>query len=340
MTSTIGNPNVLAPVIYQPDWKFLNPFNWFARYDNTPLENLLSSNYYWYDENRSPLMTFPDKGEPRLLLISVDIQDCSTAVTFDSFPKDKKFSKCITIYGDDDFKYTTEYDGITPEHVTTSMSTHQKYRYLHFPVVKEDKTKTKENKTIEERYFWDGAYLSNTPLREVIQHHRDYWHNIRNEKQVPDLEVYIVNLYPRTEKSIDNVIIDSDLIQDREIVIKFHDRTNYDKISELTNDYVDLVTLLIDRSLEHAANREALLKEFNNIFKSTKTRSRKRSGNDRKFSDLIDGRFRITRVGKVERPDDGYTIFGKAFEFSHATVNNLRENGYKDGRNAAFKETG
>jgi NTE family protein len=338
--SIFGDPNVLAPVIYQPDWKFLNPFNNFARYA-TPIENLLSSSHYWLDNKRSPLMTSPGDGEPRLLLISVDVQDCTTAVTFDSFAKEKEFRKCATIYGGDNIKYTAEYDGITPEHVTTSMSFHQIYKYLHFPVTKEAKEDNeKQPKIVEERYFWDGAYLSNTPLREVVQHHRDYWHKKRKEKQVPDLEVYIVNLYPSTEKSIENVIMDSDLIQDRDMDIKFHDRTNYDlKISELTSDYIDLITLLIKRSLEHAAKRDLLAEEFTNIFKIPFTRSKKRSGKVRTFSDLIDGRFRITRTCKVERVDDGNTIFGKAFEFSHTTVNYLREKGYEEGQNTVFKET-
>ncbi len=69
--------------------------------------------------------------------------------------------------------------------------------------------------------------MSNTPLRELLQAHRDYWHKVRN-MVVPDLEVYIVNLYPSTENSLQGVIADADVIQDREIDIKFHDRTKYD----------------------------------------------------------------------------------------------------------------
>jgi hypothetical protein len=33
------------------------------------------------------------------------------------------------------------------------------------------------------RYFWDGAYLSNTPLRELLQSHRDYWYEEGNDKK-------------------------------------------------------------------------------------------------------------------------------------------------------------
>lgn len=44
-------------------------------------------------------MTSPDNGEPRLLLIGVDVQDCTSAVTFDSFAKENELRKCATIYG-------------------------------------------------------------------------------------------------------------------------------------------------------------------------------------------------------------------------------------------------
>ena len=48
--------------------------------------------------------------------------------------------------------------------------------------------------------FWDGGVLSNTPLRELIQSHQDYWklvENIANSNEsIPDLEVYIVDVWP------------------------------------------------------------------------------------------------------------------------------------------------
>ncbi len=51
------------------------------------------------------------------------------------------------------------------------MSPHLKYQYPKFQAYSE-----RENKQID-CYFWDGAYLSNTPLRELIQSHRDYWYD-------------------------------------------------------------------------------------------------------------------------------------------------------------------
>ena len=54
----------------------------------------------------------------------------------------------------------------------------------------------KENKN-GIRYFWDGGLLSNTPFRELLRAHEDYWTVVEQRKNtIPDLEVYIVNLHP------------------------------------------------------------------------------------------------------------------------------------------------
>ena len=232
-------------------------------------------------------------------------------------------------------------DGITIDHVAASMSTHLRYKYPKFrsreESVKnysEDGQEVRGEKvgiTVEQkdRYFWDGAYLSNTPLREVLQAHRDYWHKVRNA-EVPDLEIYIVNLYPSTEKSLSGVIADLDVIQDREIDIKFHDRTDYDiQAANTTTDYVDLTKAIIDLALKHTNNSNSFQSDLVSILNS-QTRSKGRNRMYRKYGDLLAGRFRIIKVGYIERIDDGNTIFGKAFEFSYRTVNDLRDSGYRD----------
>jgi predicted acylesterase/phospholipase RssA len=120
------------------------------------------------------------------------------------------------------------------------------------------------------RTYWDGAFLSNTPLRELIQHHKDFWlsyfeknsieydnrgiekekdidstittsnYQTKKIKTVPSLEVYIVNLYPATEKE-GHSTTDDNLINDRMNDIRFHDKTKYDeKIAHMTSDYIDI----------------------------------------------------------------------------------------------------
>jgi NTE family protein len=115
--------------------------------------------------------------EPRLLLVAVDVQDCTTAMTFDSYPKEN--GEHYSEYGADHASKVIEYHRVTMNHVLASMSTHQGYEYPHEEVGRET------------RYYWDGAYLSNTtPLREVLQYHKDYWHKVHGpDRDASDLEV-------------------------------------------------------------------------------------------------------------------------------------------------------
>lgn len=57
----------------------------------------------------------------------------------------------------------------------------------------------KEKKS-QKHPFMDGFYLSNTPLREVLEAHRDYWLKIRETDDVPSLEIYTGDLYTSKEK--------------------------------------------------------------------------------------------------------------------------------------------
>src|SRR5919202_581968 len=86
LTTTMGTPFVLNPGMPQAsDTKFLSSFaSIFWRFDNNPLVETVKNNY-WIN-NGSPIQT--NETEPRLLLVAVDAQDCTTAVTFDSYPKE------------------------------------------------------------------------------------------------------------------------------------------------------------------------------------------------------------------------------------------------------------
>ena len=113
------------------------------------------------------------KGEPRLLLVSVDILDATSAVTFDSYLRKTEYPKGENVNRgneEDDScdradqkqqeqQRLIEYsEGITMEHVRASMSP---YTVIDYP-------KFQDIKSQETRYFWDGAFLSNTPLRELL----------------------------------------------------------------------------------------------------------------------------------------------------------------------------
>jgi len=92
------------------------------------------------------------------------------------------------------------------------------------------------NNNDKKRYFWDGGLLSNTPVREVIHAHEDYWVNVKGAKNsVPDLEeLIIVNLHPSKENYIP---LDRDGVISRREDITFDDRTMHDvKVSRIMAD--------------------------------------------------------------------------------------------------------
>ncbi len=82
------------------------------------------------------------------------------------------------------------------------------------------------------RKFWDGGLLSNTPLTELLESHRDYWINVEKNEQAPDLEVCIVNVHP---SKIDVHEMDSsinyDFIKDRNNDIVYGDRSYKEQLS-------------------------------------------------------------------------------------------------------------
>jgi hypothetical protein len=55
-----------------------------------------------------------------------------------------------------------------------------------------------------------------------------------------------------------------------------------------------------------------------------------KSNSNRKYKDIIEGRFDIAKVVYIDRKDDGYTIFGKDSEFSTKTITKLKGDGYKE----------
>jgi NTE family protein len=257
-----------------------------------------------------PIKTSFEMNQPRLLLISVDVKDCSTPVTFDSYHS--YASKCdvcnkecntndslvkhmrsnhirtqiskeslstsrsssstlyrenasklrtilesiddddgdgddalwYSVYGDEENlkqKHVICYDGIGEDQLMAScLFPYSNYHPTLYDLI-----------TNEIRTYWDGAFLSNTPLRELLQRHREFWENYFRENnikyddlgltevddggkknnedlrpRVPDLEVFIVNLYPALEPLDELIPSDKDKIEDRLNDIRFHDRTN------------------------------------------------------------------------------------------------------------------
>jgi predicted acylesterase/phospholipase RssA len=347
----------ITPNFLQPDTRFFLGIPALARFSNSPLVETVTE-HYW-DADKEPIRTSFENGEPRLLTVAVDILDATSAVTFDSY-------LCETRYGDgrkdilNDKERKKEHvlnyhDGITMQHVRASMS----------PNLALEESKLTDEERKETRYFWDGAYLSNTPLRELLHLHRYYWYDKKidehgkvktkeginkdsdvDEKKettwhVPHLEIYIINLYPTVEKRGEPPK-DADTIQDRELDIRFHDKTKYDKkVAEMTTDYLILHGQIKNLALKYIDPFDKTkVKDFEKEYQELllddrQTHSSNRSASERRtFKDLIEGRFDVTRVVYIDREDDPDTIFGKAADFSRATIVNLEKLGYNDAQKA------
>ena len=333
--------------------KFLNPFTDFLpwwRYDYTPLRDYLSKFIDF------PIKTSLEEGQPRLLLTSVDIQDFTSPVVFDSYEKlhDAHVKRRAVIerkekqssgsngrgnwyseYGNSDTRHIVFYDGIGPDQVLASAL--GKYAINH-PHIEDSNTGTM-------RQLWDGGYLSNTPLRELLTAHKTYWMEYlrknrsgRNKggvevggnditiAQTPELEVYIVNLHPLTPKDIPK---DKDLIDDRESDIFFHDRTMYDE--QVAYAFTDFVN--ITRDLIELARSNGLSKKVDEILeKKAKTIARVGEYKFTTNRDLFLGKPRISKVWRIDRLESADATFGKVTDFTPYTIRKLIQAGQIDAR--------
>jgi len=345
-----GTPSVLSNGIFQPDFRFLNPYNNLIRYDNSPLVRTIRSGYW--DDTNNPILT--DEGQPRLLLVAVDVQD-STTVTFDSYPK--KNNKRISIYGDEDRSignnnikendrsevkdesYTIQHgiqydDGLRMKHLLTTFSSHIRHAFPELnvkPVTVGDDFEIKDIGEEKPRPFMDGFYLSNTPLREVLQAHRDYYHKIKCS-EVPQLEIYIGDLYTTKERGTPQ---DPDSINNRVQNVVYHDKSKYDeKVTTMVSDYINIINDLMKMLKEKGMTDSSIYEQLNNDLHK-RMLSNHRHGGPRKSEDLIRGRVTINKIHRIEYGEsqdlkDSKDIYGKAFEFSKHTVKDLMKKGYED----------
>jgi NTE family protein len=340
-----GAPNVASGIL---PWSILGKFfdfsdklNSFPRPDNKHLPG------FSLKKTLQNYADFPIKTQypqPRFLLVTVDLET-GDAVTFDSYEKrdyvqdfddnvlnnetGNKKTKYYSDYGSSDQnKHVIFYEkGVEIEHVLASGTFPNFFDYPKFTVQDYEMSETKMNELKMERHnFWDGGFRSNTPLREVIQAHRDYWHKKdTDEDDVPDLEVYIANLWPSELK--DNPIsFDHDFVEDRKWNIIFSDKTHYDeKVAEVVSDFVYMT-----KALRNLAERKGASKdEIDNILKKP-AGSKNRKGYTRKFNNLLGGRFRLTKVIRIDHIDDGNEVANKIYDYSYTTIEKLIKLGYQD----------
>ena len=121
-----------------------------------------------------------------------------------------------------------------------------------------------------------------------------------------------------------------DSIRDREIDIKFHDRTKYDEqIAHVVTDYINLIRKIRKIAMNNAKDKKSLQAEFDSLLKDEGLLSKGRTRNIRKYQSLLEARFE-TKVHRIDRRNDGSTIFGKHADFSETTIKELIEAGRDD----------
>lgn len=343
-----GAPNVFLPNLPPKiDLKFFDnviiPNIWY-RYDNSRLKGTINRSI------KFPIATSLDNKEPRLLAISVDVEEGET-VTFDSYIKEKGSSIRKSEYGDykaehngkkRTYERTIRYDkGIMPEHIMASASVPEHYDYTLVPKEYDYTTKTEKEENaidMQKNYsrFWDGGVLSNTPLRELIQSHQDYWKLVENvadsNESIPDLEVYIVDVWP----SLDDypVPLDLDGIRDRKNDLTYQDKTPYDeKVANIVSDYYNFTNAFMDLAKKKGATETEI-----DAILDMQSKSSHRNGERRTYRDLVDKRFDITKVIRIERSADKNDIANKWCDFSLGTISNLFDQGIEDALKTLAKE--
>ena len=320
----------------RPDEKFLDEdvfANWVIL-NEEPLKKLIE------EFGKFPIGTCIDKREPRLLVTAVDIAE-GIPVTFDSYKKSDGKRKTLdyprTKYGykmheesknnnndeNDSKPIIIEYeDGITLEHIMASGTLPELY----------------DPKEICNRSFWDGGLLSNTPLQELLEAHRDYWINVEKKGHVPDLEVYIINVHPSRIDTYDKIKNNNyDFVKDRSNDIVYGDRTYNEQLSAaIMNDFIAVIKDLEKQALGHI-EKESDKESFKSDFEKLKNKKAENIsisyGQDRSYDDLMKSVFRLTKVVRIERkynPDTSTSL--KTGDLTPKTINELIKEGEKDAK--------
>ena len=342
-----GEQYVFSPLFFFP---FATPmFNKFFdytplalwhQYSNDPLRSSIEK-FAKKLGNGQKIKTLIEKNEPRLLLVSVDIENGETE-TFDSYGK------------------KDEEGGISLRHVIASAAVPKNFAY----------------EEINGRKFWDGGIVSNTPLRELISEHTIFWKETlgldsekeklthimwedwkESKRKIPKVGVCIVNLHPSKEAGSQVPSIYYDMAKDRENDIRFHDKTEYDvKMGKVVADYKDFVEQMTDLAIEsiEKINESAdkindekykcdlkgyydnKIRKFDGILEKV-SRTTKRTGEERPYWHLLKQRFDLEEKIKIQREDDRDTISDKIFDFSYDTINQLIKKGIDDALDKVFE---
>lgn len=160
------------------------------------------------------------------------------------------------------------------------------------------------------KYLWDGALLSNTPLREVIDS------SPKNDKKV-----YIVNLFPTVQEELPENLLDS---WHRARDIMYTDKTDHNlRMSKVISKY-----LLLLKEMHDIISNIQLDQESQARFMKI----------EREYHRLAQDRGAIIdEIVKIERSEALHFLFEDA-DFSQATIKKLISQGEEDAEKALAKK--
>ena len=348
-----GVPHAFSPPIPTRDNRFFDPiWNTWYRFSNEPLRKSLER------FAKFPIATAFEENQPRLLLVAVDVAK-GAPVTFDSYAKEDGSRK--TEYGryikkedgkEIGFEHVIRYDdGITIDQVMASgcfpvnfdftllevesyyhhdsVSDNHNYSFPHGSRISTGISSPphhdfSKHYRKEIRHFWDGGMLYNTPLTQLVLLHRNYWYRIKALKEkVPTLNVCVINVHPTTQTQIPT---DHDGVIDRKNDITFSDRSHKDEeVLLLVSDYIELVRELIILAKEAGVKDKDISSLLNQ-----RTKYHGMNLRPRLYKEIVEGRFDINKIIRIERENDENTISDKTFDFSSGTIMQLIKDGFED----------
>jgi NTE family protein len=340
-----GVPNVFNPSKTLTDIKFFDPVNTWYLYSNEPLKKSIEK------FAKFPIATSLEKNEPRLLLVSVDVQEGSPVV-FDSYVKEDDSRK--SEYGEygpefargdnehEGYEHLIRYDnGIPVDFVLASGCVPVNYDYTKLIVedysdgarIKHNNKNNNSNSSTNDkkiRYFWDGGILANTPLRETIIEHLRYWRLVR-KCEVPPLRIGIINLHPIRH---DDLSTNYDGVLDRKNDLFYHDKTLFDEWVAVTmSDYINLAKSLIKLAEDNGVRKDLL----DNILQQQGLSKRLSTTKPLSYGELLATGVTVDLVLRVERKNDIHTVANKTFDFSSRTIRHLIKEGYEEAKEQLIK---
>ncbi len=282
-----------------------------------------------------------------MLFVTVDVESGDT-ISFDSYDTKTKYDeydendeqeKEDKNKKDDHYKHLIRYPkGIEWKQLSTTFSLPDLYTYATI----EDESSV-HNKDEKNRTYWDGGVSSNTPLRELISKHKEYWKRkgqemrrrggegeeeavVAAKSQIPSLNAYIADVWPAKIKEYP-IPSDNDFVISRKSNLLLMDKTEYEEsVTKMITDYRDLV----DKIIENIKDPQMQAK-INKILDKGFTKSTIHTNNKKTYRQLLlEDKFDIDRAMRIERKDDAFAVGLAMADFSALTISQLLASGRYD----------